>query len=379
MFSHNALPAPATLAVALERHLPDFTLNIEFSTSSGRTVLFGPSGAGKSLTLRALAGLFALDRAHITRGSETWHDNSRGIFVSPQERRVGYLPQQYALFPHLTVAQNIAFGQRSRGQQAKKRQLELLHLMQLEGLEHTKPARLSGGQQQRVALARALAADPKLLLLDEPWSALDGPVRATLREEILRFHEQFQVPILLVTHDILDVQAIAEQVVIIARGRVLQTGTPEQVFRAPATRQVSELVGLHTCWQGTVLALEPAPGGQVAALKFPDCVLHAPVPPTLQFTIGQTVEVVLRPDEISLCADPASLPPASTAHVSATVIQEQPRGPFYNITASLASQARLEIPIPRWQRRDLTLSPGASITLSIPSAAVHILTREQDI
>ncbi len=336
-------------------------------------MLFGPSGAGKSLTLRALAGLFPLDSGQITRGSEVWHDSAAGIFVPPQARRIGYLPQQYALFPHLTVAQNIAFGQYTRGEAARKHQLELIRLMQLEGLENTRPARLSGGQQQRVALARALAAEPNLLLLDEPWSALDGPVRATLREEILRFHGQFQVPILLVTHDALDVQTLAEQVVVIAQGHVLQVGTPEQIFRSPRTRQVATLVGLQICWSGNLLALEPTPTGQQATIKFPDCVLHAPVPPDCPLLVGQTVEVALRPDEISLANEPGTARQPGT-HVNASVVQEQARGPLHAITVSLPSQAQLEIPIPRWQRHDLAISPGAPITLSIPGEAVHIFT-----
>ncbi|HVU67017.1 MAG TPA: ATP-binding cassette domain-containing protein, partial [Ktedonobacteraceae bacterium] len=242
--SQATIDPQAVLSVSLQRRLPAFTLDIAFTTFCGRTVLFGPSGAGKSLTLQALAGLFALESGQIVCGGECWYESSTGTFVPPQARRVGYLPQQYALFPHLTVAQNIAFGQRARGQTARKHLAELIRLMQLAGLEHARPAHLSGGQQQRVALARALATEPRLLLLDEPWSALDGPVRASLREEILHFHEQFQVPLLLVTHDALDVQALAEHVVVIIDGRVLQSGTPEQVFRAPRTRQIADLVGM---------------------------------------------------------------------------------------------------------------------------------------
>ncbi len=360
--------------MAIERRLADFILDIAFATSAGRTVLFGPSGAGKSLTLQALAGLLPLERGHITRGDEGWHDSSLNIFVPPQARHIGYLPQQYALFPHLTVAQNIAFGQRTRGQAAHKRLLELIHLMQLEGLEHTRPARLSGGQQQRVALARALATEPGLLLLDEPWSALDGPVRASLREEILHFHAQFQVPLLLVTHDVLDVQAIAEHVVVLAQGHVLQTGTPEQIFRSPRTRQVATLVGLNTCWSGSVLAFEPSSSGQQATLEFPDCTLSTPVPPDYSLTVGQAVEIALRTDEIALTTSSGISPRSACTQVTATVVHEHARGAVYIITVSLPSQARLEIPIPRWQRRELELALGATVTLSIPGEAVHIFS-----
>lgn len=374
-----ATPAEAVLTAALRRRLANFTLDIAFSTLSDRTVLFGPSGAGKSLTLQALAGLLPLDSGHIARGSTIWHDSSTGTFISPQERRVGYLPQQYALFPHLTVAQNIAFGQRARGQVAQKRLLELIHLMQLEGLERVRPTQISGGQQQRVALARALAAEPSLLLLDEPWSALDGPVRASLREELLHFHEQFQVPMLLVTHDALDVQIIAEYVVVIARGRVLQVGTPEQIFRSPRTREIAALVGLNACLSGTIQALEASPGGQQATIELPACLLSAPVPADYPLVAGQAIEFALRTDEISLLAHSDTTQASNTrahSYVTATVIQEQTRGAFHAVTVSLPSHTRLEIPVPRWQRRELEIAPGSSVTLSIPGEAIHIFASQ---
>jgi len=198
----DARTAPAALpllAVTARRRLAGFVLDVSFCVPSGLTVLFGPSGAGKSLTLQAVAGLCPLDMARITLGSVMLHDSAAGVCLTPQQRRVGYVPQSYALFPHLTVAQNIAFGLRQRGRDAARRVQELVSLMRLDGLERRRPAQLSGGQQQRVALARALAADPQLLLLDEPFSALDAAVREALREELRDFHERIGVPIVLVT------------------------------------------------------------------------------------------------------------------------------------------------------------------------------------
>ena len=175
-----------SLAIAIQKRLPHFSLDISFQVLAGRTVLFGPSGSGKSVTLKAIAGLFPLDCAYIRSGATVWHDSDAGLFLPPQRRGIGYLPQNYALFPHLTVAQNIAFGQRAQRETAGKRVSELISLMQLHGLERLRPAQLSGGQQQRVALARALASEPQLLLLDEPWSALDAPEigRASCRERV---------------------------------------------------------------------------------------------------------------------------------------------------------------------------------------------------
>ncbi|HEY7419887.1 MAG TPA: ATP-binding cassette domain-containing protein, partial [Ktedonobacteraceae bacterium] len=312
-----------SLTIAIRKHLPHFSLDVSFQVLAGRTVLFGPSGSGKSLTLQAIAGLFSLDYAYISRGTTVWHDSNGGIFVPPQRRGIGYLPQNYALFPHLTVAQNIAFGQRKQGEQARKRVAELIALMQLHGLEHLRPAQLSGGQQQRVALARALASEPQLLLLDEPWSALDAPVRATLRAEILRFYEQFQVPLVLVTHDTLDAQELADTIVILSQGRILQTGSPEEVFRTPRTAQVAELVGMRTRWNGVVVGLEQVnEQAGLAVIQVADVCLHARVPPGRTLSVEQSLEIGIYTDEISLCPLNADLPtPSSMEEANSTDVQ----------------------------------------------------------
>ncbi len=365
------------LLVAIRRRLAHFSLHIEFCAPAGRTVLFGPSGAGKSLTLQAIAGLFPLDRASIRKGATVWHESEAGVFVPPQKRNIGYLPQHYALFPHLTVAQNIAFGQRRRGEMAKKRVAELLALMQLEGLERLRPAQLSGGQQQRVALARALASEPQLLLLDEPWSALDNSVRAVLRAEIQRFYEQVRVPLVLVTHDAQDAQALADTVVVIDRGRVLQTGSPEEVFRAPRTSRIAELVGMRTRWQGRVTSLRPASSrGRLATVETAHLVLYALVLPESKLRAGQPVEIGISPDEILLVStrmeQPIESQEQAAALAEATVVQVQTRGSFYDVTVRLAAGVQFDIPVPRWYYRALAISAGARLTLAIPCAAVHL-------
>jgi molybdate transport system ATP-binding protein len=372
------------LSVTIRRRLAHFSLDIAFCAPAGRTVLFGPSGAGKSLTLQAIAGLFPLERASIRKGGTVWHESEAGIFVPPQKRNIGYLPQNYALFPHLTVAQNIAFGQRRRGDMAKKRVAELLALMQLEGLERLRPAQLSGGQQQRVALARALASEPQLLLLDEPWSALDSSVRAVLRAEIQRFYEQVNVPLMLVTHDAQDAQALADTVVVIDRGRVLQTGSPEEVFRAPRTPRIAELVGMRTRWPGIVTSLEPAsPRGRLVTVEVGSLVLHAFIPPDSKLRAGQRVETGLSPDEILLTSAGMDLPVESreplVALAEAMVAQVQTRGSFYSVTVRLASDMQLEIPVPRWHYRALALAAGTRLTLVIPCEAIHLFEPDENL
>lgn len=365
------------LSVAIRRRLAHFLLDIAFCAPAGRTVLFGPSGAGKSLTLQAIAGLFPLERASIRKGATVWHESQAGIFVPPQRRNIGYLPQNYALFPHLTVAQNIAFGQRRRGGMAKKRVAELLALMQLEELERLRPAQLSGGQQQRVALARALASEPQLLLLDEPWSALDSSVRAVLRAEVQRFYEQVNVPLVLVTHDAQDAQALADTVVVIDQGRVLQTGSPVEVFRAPRTPRIAELVGMRTRWQGRVTSLEPdSSRGRLATVETAHLVLRALVSPDSKLRAGQPVEAGISPDEILLAPtgieQPIEVQEQVAVLAEATVVQVQTRGSFYGVTVRLAAGVQLEIPVPRWHYRALALTSGTRLTLVIPCEAIHL-------
>jgi len=216
--------------VSADRH---FALDIAFDSDSRRIALFGPSGAGKSLTLRAIAGLLMPDSGRIVLNGRTLFDAEAGINVRPQERRVAYLFQEYALFPHLTVAQNIAFGlskgwrnprRRSTHPEAE-RWIDAFGLREIVG---NYPAEISGGQKQRVALARALVARPDIVLLDEPFSALDPALRARMREELRALQASLDVPMLVISHDPADVEALGDHVLEIRDGRIFGSGTTRQ-------------------------------------------------------------------------------------------------------------------------------------------------------
>ncbi|AJY39128.1 ATP-binding cassette domain-containing protein [Burkholderia humptydooensis] len=203
-----------------------FTLDVSFVSNAQRIVLFGPSGAGKSLTLQAIAGLLAPDRGTISIGSDTLFDDTRGIDVPTQARRVAYLFQDYALFPHLNVRQNLAFGLKRGWRNPRAKELPdaaayWLRAFELEALAGHYPAQLSGGQKQRVALARALIAQPRILLLDEPFSALDVAMRQRMRRELTDLQMRLDIPMVLITHDPDDVAAFGDQVVRLQEGRVL--------------------------------------------------------------------------------------------------------------------------------------------------------------
>ncbi len=206
-----------TVYINVEKDFRDWNLRLNINSSSHRLVIWGPSGAGKSLTLRMIAGLMAPDKGKITVCGRCLFDSSKGINLPPQKRRVGIVFQDYALFPHLTVAENLAFAirngrVRSRHVHAMAERLEITSLLKVY------PAQLSGGQRQRVAIGRTLLAEPDLLLLDEPFSALDAGLRRRLRQEFVHLTNDLSLPIVLVTHDPEDVRAIGEEVAVIHHG-----------------------------------------------------------------------------------------------------------------------------------------------------------------
>jgi molybdate transport system ATP-binding protein len=217
-----------------------FTLDVSFTTTAQRVVLFGPSGAGKSLTLQAVAGLLRPDDGVITLNGDTLFDSTRGIDETPQTRKLAYLFQDYALFPHLNVRQNIAFGLHGGWLNPRRRvaHAELdywLDALDLRSVAGNHPAQLSGGQKQRVALARALVAKPRLLLLDEPFSALDGPLRERMRRELSELQTRLDIPTLLITHDPDDVAFFGDQVVQIYDGGVREAPQPFTGYARSAT------------------------------------------------------------------------------------------------------------------------------------------------
>jgi ABC-type sulfate/molybdate transport systems ATPase subunit len=239
------------LQVEAEVRLPAFTLHARFGVVPGLTVLFGPSGAGKSLTLQAIAGLTTVTTGRIVLGDHVLADTAGGIALPAQRRHVGYVPQQYALFPHLTVAENIAYTlskgrypwDRAAQRRAAARVAELLALVRLPGFEARRPHQLSGGQAQRVALARALAAQPQALLLDEPLAALDAPTRAAVQDDLRAIVLASGVPAIVVTHDLAEARALGDRLVILVEGCVVAEGPIAEVLASPPTAEAALLLG----------------------------------------------------------------------------------------------------------------------------------------
>ena len=230
------------LSVDIEKTLGDFHLRVKFEAENRVLALLGASGCGKSMTLKCIAGIERPDRGVITLDGTTLFDSGRGVNLPPQRRRVGYLFQQYALFPNMTVEQNIAVGVRDR-RRAREETAEAIAAMRLEGLERKRPHQLSGGQQQRVALARILVNRPEVLLLDEPFSALDSHLRFQLEQELRGAIRRFGKTVLLVSHNRDEVFRLSDEVAIMHDGRIETTGEKKAVFANPRTRNGAILTG----------------------------------------------------------------------------------------------------------------------------------------
>ena len=246
-----------SLIVDIEKKLGSFTLRSKFETDKGTMALLGASGCGKSVTLKCIAGIMTPDKGRIILDGETLFDSQKHIDLTPQQRRVGYLFQQYALFPNMTVIQNIQCGIRTGSRSEKQRRAaEQLRRFQLEGLEKKYPAQLSGGQQQRVALARILASEPRAILLDEPLSALDSFLKWNLELELSDLLSDFGGPILWVSHDLGECYRNCRTVCVIEDGTSSPVTDMEALIRHPATQSAARLTGCrnflpaHRCGDG---------------------------------------------------------------------------------------------------------------------------------
>lgn len=345
----------ATIAAALRQPADRFSL----------TVLFGPSGCGKTTILRALAGLERPQRGTITFAGETWLNAERGIHRLPQQRDVGFLFQDYALFPHLHVAANIGFGLRALAADARRRRIDdLLRLFELDGLAERYPHQISGGQRQRAALARALARRPRLLLLDEPLSALDAGLRESLRGRLRRQLMEFGVPTVVVTHDRIEAIALADQVVVMREGRVLQSGTVEQVFSQPRDLETARIVGMEIVVPGEIVETHDG----LATVRVGNASLTAVAP-------AQSVRMVfvcLKGEDVVLQRTSAEGSSARN-RLPAVVRNLTPEGPLVRVALDCGFELTALVTRPACD--ELRLQPGDAVTASFKAPAIHLIPR----
>ena len=364
------------LEAHIEKELPGFRLDVAFAAGDELVVLFGPSGSGKSLTLQAIAGIIAPDGGRISLDGVTLFDSAAGVDLPPQRRRVGYVPQRYALFPHLSVEANVAYGVPRDEPDGRCLVGQMLALMGLEGMGRRRPGELSGGQQQRVALARALASRPQVLLLDEPFSSLDRALRDELRREFRELHRKWGVSTLLVTHDLSDAFYLGERIVVFDGGRVLQQGDREEVFYRPATRRVAEFVGTRNILRARVRSLDD----ETLYLEWHGHTLRARPAPV---TAGAEVDVCIRPTQVMIVRPdrPSHLGPPENL-LCGTVVQEAIQAESYALFVRVAEGGArpgagrpfdLEIDLPAYVYHRLGLDREKQVQLSVRRDALHII------
>ncbi len=288
------------LSVRVKQVAP-FAMDVTFDAPAGQvTALFGPSGSGKTTLLRVIAGLHRADEVSIACDGETWTDDARGAYVPSHRRPVGFLFQDYALFPHLTIAEQLAMTLAHRPAAGRAaRVAELISMMRLDGLGDRRPAALSGGQQQRAALARALARDPRVLLLDEPFAAVDWALRESLRHELVTLQRSLALTTLLVTHDFEDVAKLASHLVVLDRGAVAAAGTVQDLTSRNAVPGVVSRRDPSVALDAEVLEHDTA--RQLTRLIAGDMRLEVP---TVDAAAGTTVRIQIAARDVILASRP---------------------------------------------------------------------------
>jgi ABC-type sulfate/molybdate transport systems ATPase subunit/ABC-type sulfate transport system permease component len=335
----TAGPPPVILDFALSKRLGTFSLEVSHQARSHRLALLGPSGAGKTLTLRLLAGLSSPDDAcRVAAGTQE-------LQALPAERRgVGYVPQEPSLFPRRTVWRQVTFGMHAQPQLA----LWWLQRLGLSGLENRYPDELSSGQRRRVSIARALATQPRVLLLDEPFTGLDAPVRERLRRELRRLQIAANLSTVVVTHDPEEAALLADEVIILSDGRILQSGTRDTVFRAPGSPEIARLLGIANANPGLVIGQDQ--------LSSDGAVIHAPTGALAQ---GAQIIWSVRPERVSL--DPRGA-------YTASLLDDVDLGAVRELTISL--DGRLELLVRTGSRGKLTI--GQQLSVEVPMADVSV-------
>ena len=326
--------------------------DVSMKVDDGELVgLLGPSGSGKTTLLRIIAGLEIPDDDG--RSAVLFHGENVARRQAGQ-RQVGFVFQHYALFKHMSVYENIAFGlrvrprrQRPSRQEIHNRVTELLRLIQLEGFGYRYPAQLSGGQRQRVALARALAIEPRVLLLDEPFGALDAKVRQGLRNWLRRLHDKLHMTTVLVTHDQEEALAVSDRVVVMNQARIEQVGTPAGVFHNPASEFVMDFLGNVNVFPGRLEQGRAVLSGMTVDV------------PGLPRHTGGAANVYVRPHELEIRRELNGTP-----HLAARVVRINPAGSYAKITLTIEDGSEIQVDLPFERYQEINLQPGETVYVS---------------
>ena len=347
---------------------PPFLLDVKETFAPGFTVLFGPSGAGKSTLLDCISGLLRPDDGAIKFNDEYFFDGARRFSLPAQMRRTAYVFQSLALFPHLSVEENVAYGLSALPSLEQQERVErILQAFHIEPLRARKPGELSGGEKQRVALARSLVTQPQLLLLDEPLTGLDAALRQAILQDLRAWNVANRIPILYVTHNREEVDAIGERVVALINGQVQDSGTPRTVLDAPRSIALAQAAGFENLLYAHVVEQRPADGVMRVALASANCELEIPlgtVPP------GAAVQVAIRAGDILLATE---APRALSARnvLPGTLEALEPRGSL--VVAQVNAGARFIVHLTPGAVRSLQLVPGLRVWLVLKTHSCHVV------
>jgi molybdate transport system ATP-binding protein len=373
----DAKPANPTLTARIRKSFPtperEFSLDVDFSAAPGFTILFGASGSGKTTLLDCVAGLATPDAGRIAVGERVLFDPGARTNIPVAKRGVGYVLQDLALFPHLTVEQNTEYGiAHLAGSARRQRAAAMLQEFRIDHLRRQRPAKISGGERQRVALARTLVTDPCVLLLDEPLAALDAATKSKILDDLRRWNRAHGIPILYVTHSREEVIALGERVLVMEQGRIIAQGSPHEVLRAPQQETVAQLAGFEnifdaTVWlihedRGTITCRLPGPAGKFVLLETP----------LIRAELGSRLRVGIRAGDILLAiAKPVGLSARNV--IAGRVVSLERRDMM--ISARVDCGVEMEVYLTLAARDALELAEGRDVWLVIKTHSCHLMQK----
>ena len=363
---------PDTLTVSVGKHFSgagrDFALDVSLDVPPGITILFGPSGAGKTTLLDCIAGLTTPDSGRITIGARVLFDRANRTNPPVQHRRIGYVFQDLALFPHFTVRRNVEYG--LTGQDAgerRRRSDQVLESFRISHLREQKPGKISGGERQRVALARALVTDPCVLLLDEPLTALDAPTKSKIIDDLRSWNAAHGIPILYVTHSHDEVFALGERVLVLENGRIVAQGTPHEVMAAPRRETVAQLAGFENIFDAAVIAAHEDRGTMTCRIAGSKVELETPL---VRADMGSTLRVGVRAGDILLATvQPSGLSARNV--IPGRIVSLSQRDVI--VVARVDCGVEIEVHLTLAARDSLQLQPGREVWLIMKTHSCHLM------
>jgi len=352
-----------------------FELDVTFTAPRGITIIFGASGAGKTTLLNCIAGLTIPDSGHITVASHVLFDSDQGVDLPVQSRRIGYVFQDLALFPHMSVKANVAYGLKGiLGQEREQRVHKALDTLGILSLRDRRPAQLSGGERQRVALARALVTEPSILLLDEPLAALDLPVRMKIADDLRRSIQNLPIPVLYVTHSRDEVFMLGERMLVLERGNIIAQGTPHEVLSAPRGETVAQLAGFENIFDAQVTAIHEERGTmtcRVGSARFETAQIELETP-LVRAAPGAKLRVGISAGDV-LLATSAPVGLSARNILAGRLLSLAQRDMI--IVARVDCGIELSVHLTLGARDSLELKPGRQVWVVVKTHSCHLLAQ----